>query len=258
MYQTATLANGPKKSIWCQIKSSPSLRSCRSSIKLLKTIFINISNEVRHINKGVRDLELWKEDTFFAEILNNVKTRTLLTSSRLYSLYQLLQNSPPEGDVAELGVYNGGSARLLAKTLEKYHSGKNLFLFDTFEGLPFHDDKLDMHKSGDLQSNKFEEVKEYLNDCKNAIFYKGLFADTLQIVKNNIFSFVHIDADLYSSITECVEFFYPRLIKGGIIIFDDYGFVSCPGAKKAVDNLFIDKPEVPIYLPTGQCLVIKQ
>ena len=41
------------------------------------------------------------------------------------------------------------------------------------------------------------------------------------------------------------------------MIFDDYGFLTCPGAKQAVDTFFSDRPEAPIYLPTGQCIVVK-
>ena len=47
------------------------------------------------------------------------------------------------------------------------------------------------------------------------------------------------------------------MIPGGMIVFDDYGFPSCPGARRAVDEAFANRPEVPICLPTGQALVVK-
>ena len=63
--------------------------------------------------------------------------------------------------------------------------------------------------------------------------------------------------DIYKSVIDCCEFIYPRLLKGGVLIFDDYGFRSCPGAKKAVDYFFRDKIEVPLILPTGQAIIFK-
>ena len=63
--------------------------------------------------------------------------------------------------------------------------------------------------------------------------------------------------ELYESITDCLEFFYPRLVPGGVLVFDDYGFVACPRAKAAVEDFFRDRPEVPIYLFTGQAAVIR-
>ena len=92
-------------------------------------------------------------------------------------------------------------------------------------------------------------------DCNNIFFIKGLFSDTLHQIENKTFCFVHIDADIYSSVLECCDFFYTRLVNGGIMVFDDYGFLSCPGAKKAVDQFFQDKIESPIYLETGQAIV---
>ena len=53
-------------------------------------------------------------------------------------------------------------------------------------------------------------------------------------------------------------FFYPRMEEGAVMIFDDYGFTTCPGAKKAVDEFFTNKKEKPIYLPTGQCIVTRK
>ena len=63
--------------------------------------------------------------------------------------------------------------------------------------------------------------------------------------------------DIYSSVYSSTEYFYTRMAHGGIIIFDDYGFKTCPGAKQAVDLFFESKPEVPWYLSTGQAIVVK-
>ena len=98
----------------------------------------------------------------------------------------------------------------------------------------------------------------FLADCPNVRFFPGLFRDTLNAVQAERFALVHVDCDLYGSVAECCAFYYPRLSSGGFIVFDDYGFRSCPGAKQAVDEFFQDKPETSVCLPTGQCLLIKQ
>ena len=51
-------------------------------------------------------------------------------------------------------------------------------------------------------------------------------------------AFAHIDVDLYRSVLDCIEFAYPRLVAGGLIVFDDYGFPSCARARQAVDQAF--------------------
>src|SRR5262245_10402180 len=76
-------------------------------------------------------------------------------------------------------------------------------------------------------------------------------------LENNRYSFVHVDVDLYQSTLDCCEYFYTRLVPGGIMLFDEYGFPSARGEKDAVDEFFSDKPESPIALPTGQGMVLK-
>jgi O-methyltransferase len=66
-----------------------------------------------------------------------------------------------------------------------------------------------------------------------------------------------VDVDIYRSVLDCCRFFYPRLVTGGAIVFDDYGRNSCPGAKAAVDEFFADTPEQPVYVATGQAFVVK-
>ena len=155
------------------------------------------------------------------------------------------------GDLAELGVASGASARLIAK-----HAGeRTLHLFDTFEGLPAPETG-DSAKfaAGDFR-NHLEDVRKYLAGL-NCRFYKGLFPATAAPVANLQFSFVHLDVDLYESTRAGLEFFYPRMSRGGIIISHDY--LSADGVDRAVAEFFADKPEPVIEMVGGyQCLVVK-
>ena len=64
--------------------------------------------------------------------------------------------------------------------------------------------------------------------------------------------------DLYQPIKDSLDFFYDRTLKNGIIVFDDYGYISFPGAKKAVDDFLKEKKDFFLPLPSGQAFLIKQ
>jgi O-methyltransferase len=74
---------------------------------------------------------------------------------------------------------------------------------------------------------------------------KGYFEETLSAWGDRQFSVVHIDCDLYQSYLTCLDFFYPRMVPGGHIVFDEYDFIAdvYPGAQKAIDEFLADKPE---------------
>jgi O-methyltransferase len=102
-------------------------------------------------------------------------------------------------------------------------------------------------------------VQDFLRPVPSRFaFYPRFFPDTAGPVRANVFSLVHCDADIYQSVKASCEFFYPRLVGGGAMVFDDYGFNTCPGAKQAVDEFFAGLPEQPVYLPTGQAFVVKR
>jgi hypothetical protein len=89
-------------------------------------------------------------------------------------------------------------------------------------------------------------------------FYPGWIPERFNEAAACRFCFVHIDVDLYQPTRDSLEFFYPRMSPGGMIVCDDYGYVNCPGAKQACDELAADWPERWLHLPTGQGLLIKQ
>lgn len=154
------------------------------------------------------------------------------------------------GDIAEVGVYRGGSAKVICQA----KGDRNLHLFDTFEGLP-HDSEADWFFSkGDYSAN-YEDVRREFAKERNVHLYKGLFPDTAGPISDRTFSFVHLDVDLYSSTLACLNFFYDRMEKGGIMISHDYGYHE--GVKKAFTEFFKDKPEVVVRLVGSQCIVTK-
>ncbi len=204
---------------------------------------------------SMRPIPVWETDRQFNLAMSKIPF-TLVDKQRCFMLYQFaLQSLRCEGHVAEVGVYRGGTAKLFALLLEG--SGKDLHLFDTFEGMPETDTEKDLHHKGDFSDTSLEGVKEIVGQDPHIHYYPGFFPATSGPIEAFKFCFVHIDVDIYRSVLDSCEFFYPRMATGGIMVFDDYGFESCPGAKRAVDEFFAARQERPWYLPTGQCVVVK-
>jgi len=201
-------------------------------------------------------LPIWAEDEPFTDIMSRVEF-SLAPWPRCYQLYKLALNAKNiDGDIAEIGVYKGGTARILTEVIEG--TGKNIYLFDTFEGMPETDADKDLHKKGDFADVTIDGVNKQLEGLDGYTLVPGYFPDTADIIENKTFCMVHIDVDIYQSVIDCCEYFYNKVNTGGVIVFDDYGSKTCPGAKLAVDEFFATKKEVPVYTPTGQAFVIKQ
>jgi O-methyltransferase len=202
----------------------------------------------------------WFED-WFREIYAKIRHHTTVTEDRSYIIYRLSQHcAHTDGDFAECGVYKGGTAFLIAYAQK--NNGvreKRLHLFDTFAGMPADAGRdPSRHKESDFGDTSLDAIKEYLGDFPYMAFHPGIIPETFEAVKDSNFAFVHIDVDLYQTAKDCCDFFYERMVRGGIMIFDDYGFPRYRLAeKRAVDEFFSDKPESPISLCTGQCIVIK-
>ena len=182
--------------------------------------------------------------------------RTLLNTKKLERLilYTHLSNHIC-GSIVEVGVYKGGSAEAIAKTKI---NDKKLFLFDTFEGMPQECEHDNYHKKGDFSDTSLESVVQGLGRFKNVFVHRGLFPqETGGFLGRETFSMVHIDVDIYKSYMDCLNFLWPRIVKGGIIIFDDYNEKTCLGAKLAVDEFFAAKKEPLIWPCFAQICAVK-
>jgi len=191
----------------------------------------------------------------FKFIYEQARRKIIVPEARAFILYQFAQQvATLAGDVAEVGVFAGGSAKIIAEAF--LLQNRTIHLFDTFDaGMPPINPQKDWVKEGILKS-AIKNVREFLTKYNNIKLYKGIFPETGELIKDRQFCFVHIDVDIYKSTLDCCKFFYPRVIRSGVIIFDDYGHPRAPGVTKAIDEFFRDKREYPIALPK-QCFMVK-
>lgn len=215
------------------------------------------------IESLVRDDPLWnsslKTDENAVSLLNQIisDNRIYLTLSEMMNLYRMvLRANMLEGDMAELGVCRGGSAKLIAETMDKT---KQLFLFDSFEGMPEVTPGIDRVNRGEM-AYPFEDVASFLKDYPQVQMIKGMFPNTASALPHQAmtFSFVHLDMDTYRSTLEGLAYFYSRMSPGGYILIHDYSAASAPGVKAAVDEFMFDKPESLFDLWSTQVAFSKQ
>lgn len=209
-----------------------------ASLKLLRKINAVLIFYNKDAHKSFRliqmideDIGTYQSDVEIFNIINAIKAVKKIT-----------------GDIAEVGVYKGSSAKAIAEN----EKAKKIHLFDTFNGLPASEAKF---IKGDYASN-FETVVRYMRTYKNVLFHAGRFPkDTGSQVDKSTFSFIHLDVDLYKSTLESLKFLYPKVTRGGIILIHDYLYPT--RVKAAVTKFFADKPEVIFELPGSQCMIVK-
>lgn len=173
--------------------------------------------------------------------MNEVKPiYSAVSKDRMENLIRhLKQVADKPGYIAEFGVLMGGSLHAIASNVP---SDKTIFGLDSFEGLP------EPHKTHDLSTwniCKGGMAADYNAACynlrgfPNVKLVKGFFpASTVELPADASFCFVHIDADLYQSVKDACSYFYPRMVEGGVMIFDDYEWIDTPGAKTAIHEYF--------------------
>jgi hypothetical protein len=156
---------------------------------------------------------------------------SLISSPALRAMAGKALSMPP-GCFVEVGVYKGGSARKLADVA--LTQDQRLFLYDTFEGLPYKAD-IDKEPIGRFSDTSVEEIRRLIPDSRVEII-KGVFPASA--VPMPAVAFVHLDCDQYQAITESVRYLWPMMVEGGVIWFDDP--FALDGATLALNDLFAE------------------
>jgi O-methyltransferase len=195
-----------------------------------------------------------RKDPEIVKVIESIRgeKRSLLSAFEQYIVFSIARaQSVRNAALAEVGVYRGASARLICEVKGE----RPLYLFDTFDGLPEPSGAdRGIHRKHQYSAS-FADVQQYLGPFPNVHYFKGMFPQSAAGAPEQRYSFAHFDVDLYEGTKSCLEYFYPRMIEGGIMISHDYGLLA--GVEQAFREFFQDQPEQIIDLPTTQCLVVK-
>lgn len=157
------------------------------------------------------------------------------------------------GEIWECGVFRGDTAEWMRGTVG---SGHVMRLFDTFSGMPV-SGPFDSHKVGTMKGTDLDYVKGRFTGDSTTYFHPGVMPSTFSGLENSTIALVNIDVDQYQSVKDCLNFTYPRMASGGYVVLDDYACPDCPGARKAVDEFMVGKPEALVIERDPQAYFIK-
>ena len=239
---------------------------------MIKKIIKNIADFAGYVFVKKLDNELESTSSFNRDIIKKFSKYTMTSNVKIFALikaFEYVNKFKISGDFVECGVYTGGNIMILKKLIKKNRLNRKIYAYDTFEGMTTptsYDVKID----GTVAKKKFKKnwascslnqvkqnFKETKLNIKNVRFIKGKVEDTLKIKKNlpKKISILRLDTDFYESTKSELEKLYPLLVKGGVLIIDDYG--SWLGSKKATDEYFSNKKIFIHFIDHSARMIIK-
>jgi len=203
----------------------------------------------------------WLEDADFQAAHLAVHHNTMVDHLRLFELWRLVEQAVRlPGDIIEVGVWRGGSGCLMARRAAMLGSDAQVFLCDTFAGVVKTGEKDTVYVDGEHSDTSYEIAKDLSESMglDNVHLLAGIFPDdTGARVQDRQFSLCHIDVDVYQSALDVLEWVWPRMPVGGIVVYDDYGFDRCGGITRLVNSRVGLDGSVTIHNINGHAVVVK-
>lgn len=172
-----------------------------------------------------------------------------------------------KGDFVELGVFQGDMSFFIWNYCDLENSDRQYYLYDSFEGIdPEKVAEGEYKRLGDYLSfanniysrdGLFETVRKRFEKYSNIHLVKGFLPGAFEQAIPEAISFLHIDLNSAQAEIESLEILFPRIINGGVIVLDDYGWLVFDKQKTFHDNFFHARGVKVLELPTGQGLAIK-
>lgn len=166
-----------------------------------------------------------------------------------------------EGDFVECGT-NRGSLNAAILEYVDWLSQKNdrrFYMFDTFSGLVD-----SMVSDADMGAYNYryvpcyEETRDYFAKYPGVTLVQGVVPESLSTVKIDKVAYLSIDMNCAAPEKAALEYFWPRLVSGGVILLDDYGWRGYENQKRVHDDFARSVGHEVLPLPTGQGLIIKR
>ncbi len=204
----------------------------------------------------------WLGDVKFKETYKVIGANNMIDVYRSYDLWQLVKETAKldSGAVLEVGVWRGGTGSIIAKQSKISGIKEVVYLCDTFTGIVKAGEKDSTYVGGEHTETSVEIVVELLKklNLDNVKILKGMFPEeSSHLVMDTTFRFCHIDVDVYQSAKDILEWVWPKMVSGGMVVFDDYGFRSCDGITKLVNEYFERKDRFILYNLNGHAIMIK-
>ena len=181
------------------------------------------------------------------KISKTEKTDSFNKLLRYYSLFQLAEHSIKNNqsfDFVECGCFSGHSTWALSKILLENNFNKKFHIFDSFAGfseLKKQDKNLknklapkEIKKQSDIFISNKEFLENNLKDFNFTNIYKGWIPERFNETKDCKIQFLHLDLSLYQPTKDALNFFFPKMIPGGIVVMNSYNMTQFPGEKEAI------------------------
>lgn len=188
----------------------------------------------------------WR-DPFFLAAAEAVQGYSLMAghqflcdpNAHLFMLWTLVGEAARGGDLIEVGCWRGGSGCVIASRARYRHSDATVYLCDTFEGIVDADPAREGYRNGEFADTSIDCVRGLADrmDLTNVEIIAGRFPDKMPYASAKTISFAHIDCDSGASAQASFEWIWPRVIPGGIVIFDDYGDARSGGLTEYVNSI---------------------
>jgi hypothetical protein len=202
------------------------------------------------------------EDPKFVETLKKVATNAQERSLvwRLHTqMWAANQCLGLPGDFMECGVYKGFCSHFMVDYLDFAKSGKTLYLHDTFEGIPEDQRAGSPDRPGGYnEEGLHESVVARFKPYPNVKVVKGKVPDVFRDFCPDRIAYLHLDMNSAAAEIGALEAVFDKIVPGGMIVLDDYGWQWYRAQKDAEDVFFAARGHRVLELPTGQGLVVKQ
>ena len=204
----------------------------------------------------------WLADQGFQRVYQIVRDNTLVDIYRCYELWQLVAEAAklPTGDLIEIGVWRGGTGALIAKRSQLLALAAKVFLCDTFQGVVKSGSRDSAYVGGEHADTNRAVVASLARslNLNQVEILEGIFPDqTGDALRERTFRFCHIDVDVYDSAKDIVGWIWPRLVPGGLVVYDDYGFHSCVGITRFVNEERSQPDRIVVHNLNGHAIVMK-
>lgn len=210
---------------------------------------------------SVSDYPRHLTDSKFVEAEKLTRPYTLVDVLRRHELWVMVGQSAKlgNGNILEVGVWRGGTGLLIAEAMRHFGVSGTLYLADTFAGVVKVGENDSSYTGGEHADTSLEQVEDLFRTQQHDVrILTGIFPDETGHLFDGTIKLLHIDVDIYQSARDIVEWAIDRIVTGGIVIFDDYGFSGTDGIARLCEEYELDDRFIFLSNVNGHAILIKR